>query len=450
MDWTNLLKSTIRLADTYDLARTPGGESVQVGTEDRRKNSNGLWFSLATQLLEYLHVKDLTQPMAYHSIEPFFESLDSSFAAFKIEDVKYLVNLLAKEFELKFHNQDISILKNSTPLIEKKQNGFRCKLSPTGISSVSLSYTAEELLYGDQIALQIKKALTLGDFDNFVQYADKLINSIMHQSHELMNLLEISGRKELREHYKRKGDAYMDTLEKILNITGDIGTQLRDPKTGDHLDEFIASNPDKAHYHQFLFIKLEQVHTNLLGFRKNLSKFLKMFYLLQENVLPTVDFHQLSLSIAREEIPETSQENLMSLYGFWFPSNLIASPAHDIWEKSSIPHKTEHGRPMFNEGKGTLIKSLLQQYVEENVDTIMGSIEEDGYFSLHKAFTDESGLIENLEDLTSIVGLCLTSSEIKKMQKDLVVCVQNSTTKTSEIENLSVRYHDLILTPMGQ
>lgn len=448
MDWINLLKSTIRLADTYDLTKTPGLGNVQVGTEDRRQNTNGLWFSLTTKLLEYLHNRDLAQPMAYHSIEPFFDSLDDSLSEFTIEDVKFIVNLLSKEFELKFHDLDVALLKNSTPLIEKKQYGFRCKLTPTGITSISLSYTAEELLYGDQIALQIEKALSLGDFDNYILYADKLINSIMNQSHELLGLLEISGRQELREHYKTKGDAYLETLENINRITGQIGQQLRDSKTGERLATFIAAHPGKEHYNQFMFLKLEQINTNLLGFRKNLSKFLEIFYSLHENVIPTVNFHRISLAIAQGDIPPESQESLMSLYGFWFPSNFIASPVYDLWEQTIIAQKKTHKRPAYDDSAGSVFLTRLQKFIQENGAAIKKTIEKQGFFSLHQAIKDDIGLCDNIEDVTAIVGVCLTSSEAKKMKKDLVVCVDNKTTHNSEFDDLKVCYHDLILKPI--
>ena len=68
----------------------------------------GLVFTLTTKLLEYLHNRDLAQPMAYHSIEPFFDSLDDSLSEFTIEDVKFIVNLLSKEFELKFNSKSSS------------------------------------------------------------------------------------------------------------------------------------------------------------------------------------------------------------------------------------------------------------------------------------------------------------------------------------------------------
>ncbi|WP_163336015.1 hypothetical protein [Desulfopila sp. IMCC35008] len=448
MDWINLLKSTIRLADTYDLTKTPGLGNIQVGYEDRRQNTNGLWFSLATKLLEYLHTRDLAQPMAYHSIEPFFENLDDSFSEFTIEDVKFMVNLLSKEFELKFHDHNIALLKNSTPLIEKKQYGFRCKLSPTGITSISLSYTAEELLYGDQIALQIEKALSLGDFENYILYADKLINSIMNQSHELIGLLEVSGRQELREHYKTKGDAYLETLENIGRITGQIGQQLRDPKTGDSLYSFITRNPEKQYYEQFLFLKLEQINTNLLGFRKNLSLFLEIFYSLQENIIPTVDFHQISLAIAQGKIPQESQERLLMLYGFWSPSNFLNSPTNDLWEKTILPQKRKTRRPAFDDSAKAEILSRLQKYLQENSAAILKSIEEHGFFSLRHAIEDDTGLCQNIEDVMAIVGMCLTSSESKKLKKDLVVCVNNKIAQDGEFDDLVVHYHDLILKPL--
>jgi hypothetical protein len=448
MNWINLLKSTIRLADTYDLTKTPGLGSIQVGSEDRRQNTNGLWFSLATKLLEYLHNKDLAQPMAYHSIEPFFESLNDSLSEFTIEDVKFMVNLLSKEFELKFHDRDISLLKKSTPLIEKKQYGFRCKLTPTGITSISLSYTAEELLYGDQIALQIEKALILGDFDNYILYADKLINSIMNQSHELISLLEVSGRQELRVHYKNKGDAYLETLENISRITGQIGQQLRDSKTEKSLNTFIANHPGKEYYDQFLFLKLEQVNTNLLGFRKNLSKFLEIFYSLQENIIPTVDFHQISLAIAQGKIPPESQESLLSLYGFWFPSNFLGSPTNDLWEKTIVPQKRTTRRPVFEGSAGSVILSRLQEYIQENSAAIMQSIEKHGFFSLRQAIEGNIGLCESIEDVMTIVGVCVTSSEAKELKRDLIVCVNNKTTQDGEFDELTLHYHDLILKPI--
>jgi hypothetical protein len=270
----------------------------------------------------------------------------------------------------------------------------------------------------------------------------------MNQSHELIGLLEVSGRQELREHYKTKGDAYLETLENISRITGQIGQQLRDPKTGDNLYSFITRNPEKQYYEQFLFLKLEQINTNLLGFRKNLSLFLEIFYSLHENIIPTVDFHQISLAIAQGKIPPENQERLLMLYGFWSPSNFLSSPANDLWEKTILPQKKRTKRPAFDDSVKAEILSRLQKYLQENSAAILKSIEEYGFFSLRHAIEDDTGLCQNIEDVMAIVGMCLTSSESKKLKKDLVVCVNNKIAQDGEFDDLVVHYHDLILKPL--
>lgn len=445
MNFTNLLRSTIRLADTYDLARTPGAIGYSVGSEDRRKSTSGLWFLLATKLLEYLHLQDSNMPMAYHSIELFHDSLSGTLSVFSLDDVKYMVNLLSKEFELKFHDAEIQRMKAGTPLIEKRSSGFSCKLTPNGLTAINLSFAAEELLYGDQIAHQVKKALELGDFERYMEYADKLINTMISQSYEVINLVEISGQNELRDHYNNKSAAYIETLDDITNTAGTIGENLKSKTTEALLDSFIINNPDKQHYEQLLYVKLDQINVALLGFRGNLSRFLETFYSVQDNVAPTVDFHEVSLSILNNKIPVSSHENILSLYGFWGATPAIACPDYDLFETVQLDESKKVVRPTFTRGKTVAVRDKVQEYVDRNLDEISEVIAKQGFFSLSQAIKNKAIECYTIEDFTAIVGFCLTPSESETGLGDLVVSINNKEDVGDTVDGYILSYNDLIL-----
>lgn len=448
MDFTNLLSATIRLADTYDLARTPGLGNTQVGPLDRRKGTDGRWFRLATLLIEYLHRKDLVEPMAYHLIEPFVCELEGALEGFNLDDVRYMVNFLSKEHELKFHESEVSVLKGTTPLIDKKNYGYSCRLAPNGFNTISLALTAEELLYGDQIALQIKKALELGDFDNYLVYADRLINTITNQSLEVVTLLEYTGQESLRKSYHNKSSDYLDTLENIQETATEIRELLNSSKIETKFLEYLSRYPDKDHYEHLLPLKIEIIENSLLAFSKNLSLLVGAFYKHRENPFPTTDFQKTSLAILADQVPDSSIDGIMSLYGLWGATTRHTSPDTDLFEKLPATQTQKVKSPVFNNVETILLKSKLEEYIEQHSDEIASLMKVKGCFSLNDALGEGHAFIEEFSDLTSVIGMCLCTEKIRHAMGGLIVVIDSENIMKRSIDNYEVLFNDLILKPL--
>lgn len=445
MDFTNLLSATIRLSDTYDLGRTPGLGNTQVSIEEKRKNTNGLWFHLATTLIQYLHKKDLAEPMAYHSIEPLVSELIGDLDVFDLDDVRFLVNFLAKESSLKFYDSEVTELKATTPLIDKKTYGYGCRLSPNGFNTISLALTAEELLYGDQIALQIKKALELGDFDNYLIYAERLINTINSQTLEVATLLEQAGQDQLRRRYHNTSKDYLDTLDAIQETSSEIRFLLSAQKLESKMSEFLLINPDKDFYEHLLHIKIDQIQNALVSFRKNLAQLVSAFYKFRDNPIPTTDFHQMSVDILTDAIPDNSIEPTLSIYGAWGASGYNSLPTLDIFEKLPVPQKRVTKVVRFDPHNTVLHRSKIEVYVERHISEIMGAISKNGYFSLADALNKKEIFIENIDDITSLIGVCLCPANMKEHSNGLVVSFDNKCLKTQAIGTAELKFNDIIL-----
>jgi hypothetical protein len=93
MDWPTVVAPVARLIDIHDCGHTPGA-LWNTPPERRPGTESGLWLSIATSLLEYLHEKDLEANEAWIPLRGIFDDLAKQHVISE-QDVLFVASYLA-------------------------------------------------------------------------------------------------------------------------------------------------------------------------------------------------------------------------------------------------------------------------------------------------------------------------------------------------------------------
>ncbi len=441
MDWISLLKSTIRLGHVYELGRTPGSESTSVGEELRLKNATGLFYMATCRLLEYLQKRDMETPMGFHSITPFHDELIKEFPEFSLSDVKFLVNYLSTEIELKFPG-DARAVKAETPLLEKTHAGYRVRLSANGRTVVNLSYNIEELLYAEQSARKLIRAIEISDFKGFEALSEKLVHELFTKSYEIRILMETAGREHLRREYEKNHEFYNETLEKVRLTLQELHDTLRKEKTIQKIEAFMDENETDSYLVYSLNAKLSRINEALLGFQTNLSELLKSLLLHTEEFVSSVNFMGLATRIVQQGISDAKIASILDLNGIWCPTNAVANPT-DIYKPIELPSEaTDEGSLTFDMQEGEVVVTRLNRFLSENKEMIIQRLDKEKQIPLSEIMEDETFVVDDLEELTALVGLFINP---QPLDIPMVITIDAQKLSTFSASQWHVQFNDLVL-----
>lgn len=443
MDWISLLKSTIRLGHVYELGRTPGSESTSVGEELRLKNATGLFYMATCRLLEYLQKRDMETPMGFHSITPFHNELINEFPEFSLSDIKFLVNYLSTEIELKFPDESRAV-KAETPLLEKTHAGYRVRLSANGRTVVNLSYNIEEILYAEQSARKLIRAIEISDFKGFEALSEKLVHELFTKSYEIRILMETAGREHLRREYEKNHEFYNETLEKVRVTIQELHDILRDEKTIQKIEAFMEENQTDSYLVYSLNAKLGRINEALLGFQTNLSELLKSLLLHTEAFVSSVDFMGLAKKIVQRGIVDRKIASILDLNGIWQPTNAVANPT-DIYKPIDLPSKSDSNLSLtFDMQEGEVVVTRLTRFLNENREMILERLEREKQIPLSEIMQDDLFQVDDLEELTALVGLFINP---QPLDIPMVITIDSQKLSTFSSGRWHVKFNDLVLQP---
>lgn len=441
MDWVSLLKSTIRLGHVYELARTPGSDSTAVGDEHRINNATGLFYTVTCRLLEYLQKRDMETPMGFHSITPFHNELVKEFPQFSLSDIKFLVNYLSTEVELKFPGLSAPV-KSETPLLEKTRAGYRVRLSANGRTTINLSYNIEEILYAEQSARKLIRAIEISDFKGFDALSEKLVHELFTKSYEIRILMETAGREQLRREYEKNHELYNETLKKVRITIQELHDTLRQEKTVKKIETFMEENQADAYLVYSLNARLERINEALLGFQTNLSELLKSLLLHTEEFVSSINFMHLASRIIRKGISHSKMESILDLNGIWRPTNSVANPT-DIYKPIDLPSRSSEEMPLtFDMQEGEEVLTRLKRFLIQNREMIVERLDKDKQIPLSQVMVDPLFVDDDLEELTALVGLFINP---QPLNIPMVISIDSRKLSNFNFTGWSVKFNDLVL-----
>ncbi|MCP4344716.1 MAG: hypothetical protein GY795_04220 [Desulfobacterales bacterium] len=412
MNWTNLLSATIRLTDAYDSNREPGSSSTQVGPENRRHNSEGIWFELAVFILEYLQRKDEETPGSFISRVPLHREIQQTdvFKNIQAEDINYIINLLATPCELKFSLQDVKGTFD-TILTEKAREGTGIRLSANGRTTCLLAYGIDDWIYTDIEAYKLTRALELGNFDDFIEKIDKIIKKIRIESHEITKIKEMPALSERKKKLLTDKELYLNTIENTQQIITNAKIMLNtDESVQKRISIWIEKHPDDFTDDIIIKERVDRLLQILESFSRNFSSLIDETQTKSSHVIEPVNFYDAGKYVIKNW-SAFSADTLFNLFlanGFWQASdNQIAIT--DLVRVRKIPLVSQRTRMVIPTGKPEKIKHPVEIFMEKHGLAFRDRIME-GPICLSEIIESEDWNICELTELSSVLGLFIDPS----------------------------------------
>lgn len=412
MNWANLLSSTIRLTDAYDSNRESGSSSTRIGTENRRHNSEGIWFELAVFILEYLQRKDEETPGSFVSRVPLHREVQQTgvFQNIQPEDINYIINLLATPCELKFLLQEVRGTFDTT-LVEKARDGAGIRLSANGRATCLLAYETDDWIYADIDAYKLTRALELGTFDDFIEKIDKIIKKIRIESHEITKIKEMPALSERKNKLLADKEQYLSTIENTQQIITKAKIMLNtDESVQARISDWIERNPDDFIDDIIIKERVDRLLQILESFSRNFSSLIDETQTKSSHVVKPVNFYDAGKYVIRNwsAFSADTFSNLFLTNGFWQPSNSQAGIA-DIIRPRRLPVVCRGSRMVISTGKSENIKHPVEIFLEKNGHRFKERIMK-GPVCLSEIIEASDWNINDLADFSCVLGLFIDPS----------------------------------------
>ena len=203
--WPTFIASSLRLVDLLDSTHEPGKVPV-FNREERKGRDDALWIELGILLLEYLREESDKNSHDFVSILPFVEMAKNRFPVLQEDDVLYVCSVLATPCLVHLPdfmpNGETKLTPTKdTNLIEQLSHGKRLyRLTPAGRIALSLASGVTDLLYVEEDASKVFKALQYGDYLKVVDLCSEIRSRLVESCHDIHRALSRPGYDEIREH----------------------------------------------------------------------------------------------------------------------------------------------------------------------------------------------------------------------------------------------------------
>ncbi len=451
MNWSNLLSATIRLTDVYDSNREFGSSATQIGPENRRHHSEGIWFELAVFILEYLQRKDEENPGTFVSREPLYREIREIdvFQNIQTEDVNYIISLLATPCELKFCLQEVKGTFD-TVLIEKARAGAGIRLSANGRTACLLAYGIDDWIYTDIDVWKLVKALELGKFDDFIKRTDNIIIAIRNKSYEITRIKEMPALSERKKKLLEDKELYLSTIEKTQKIVSDLKIMLETNESlQKRINEWTENHPDDFTDEITIKNRVSRLLQVLESFSRNFSSLIDETQTKRNKLVEPVNFYHAGMYVIRNwsAFSGDTFDNLFLLNGFWLPSNKQITIG-DIIRRRKPPADSGQTRMVIPLTQPENMKQKTDAFLEKHGAAFRDRIMQ-GPVSLTEIINENEWDINDMNQFASILGLFTDPSKLGIREGRIVVAAKErclvekelsfGTVKGTELEMVCLR-----------
>ena len=389
--WIPLITSSLRLVDLVDSAHELGAPP-SFSRETRRGRTDGLWINIGVLLLEYLAQQSMSSSHDYVSIADFCTEILQDYPSLCEDDVYYVCAVLATPCEASLPDPDSgrNIQTKETNLIEQLRHGKkRFRLTASGRLAISLATNITDLLYANEDAAKIVKALQYGDYTKALEACHEMRSQIVGHCHNIRRAITQPGYDDTKKQFFEQQEMYMEVIKNVQSTVRKAKMCLStDPEIEDRLEAWGANHPDR-------FITISHLSNALTGLIKTLHSLGDIFAeFIQEAIerssskIGLVDFAKQSTRLLLHP-PKTEQiQNLWrslgpcaSLFAYASPSDFRGCLRKSIQEKSE-------SRLTFSTEGTEAVRAMPSQIVrllEQHGAAIFKEIKK-GPLSLQKAF----------------------------------------------------------------
>ena len=350
LHWHLLIASTLRLVDLVDSAHEPGGNPL-FNRETRKGRDDSLWIELGILVLEFLREQSAAASHDYVSILPFLEQVEETYPEVKEEDIQYVCSVLSTPClaNLPEFSPDGSIRNmptKQTNLIEQLGHGKRMyRLSAAGQMAISLATGASELLYAEEDAAKILKALQYHDYPKVSELCTEVRSRLVESCHDIRRALSRPGYDETRDHFIEHRENYQKIIQNVQESIRVSRSYLNSQDAEEAVEAWGEKNPQ----HQLSVAYLRQlVRTKSVSF--SLDEFIEEISGQHITKIGMVDFSKMSATMLNSPPSTTDILGIWNVLGpcsstfaYAIPDDFKGCLRTIVQEKSQVRQTFEYG-----------------------------------------------------------------------------------------------------------
>lgn len=410
LHWLPFIASTLRLVDLVDSSHEPGGSPL-FNREIRKGRDDSLWIELGILLLEFLRQQSAAASHDYVSILPFVEDVSKVYPDIKEEDIQYVCSVLSTPClanlpEFLPDGSCRRIQTKQTNLIEKLGHGKRMfRLAAAGQMAISLATGASDLLYAEEDAAKILKALQYHDYLKVHELCTEIRGRLVESCHDIRRALSRPGYDEVRDHFIEHRDSYQKIIKNVQETIRSSRSYLNSPEAEDAVEAWGARNPHHSLSVGYLRQLVVGLNETLEVLGRTFAEFIEEISDQKAVSIGLVDFSKVSTAMIHS--PPSTKDILgiwrvlgpcSSTFAYAIPDDFRGCLRNAIQEKSKVRQVFEQGEAVKPQAVPAFLSLLLEKHGAEIVAEI-----KKGPFSLQQAFS--KGYFLSHEDEQAVFGV---------------------------------------------
>ncbi len=241
-NWKYYVASCLRISDLVESRREPGTAPVFNKTAEGRDDA--LWLTIGISILEYLNEKAEDIGTEYASIMPLVESLLHEFPILNDDDIVYICRVLSLETVFYFSEEDKIFPVGKTALIEQLSSSRHYRLTQTGRIVTEYANSASEMIYSDDDARKILKAIEVGDFGRAIKLCKEIRKQLIMFSHDLRRAQERPGGSVLLEDITRHRGLFERVVKNAHDTVMQGLVRLKESGMSEKVDEWAEEHDE--------------------------------------------------------------------------------------------------------------------------------------------------------------------------------------------------------------
>jgi len=375
-----LLSATMRIADIHDSCHELGVAPSSF-SENRGKNSDGLWLEIAARLLHYLYDEDMYSNEGWVTLTPFIEDTSNIFNINEI-DIQYVINYLSTPTRITTcvlnDKQRRPKSTKNTALIEQPhgQSGSRARLTDIGRRTIVLSQAAQRWLYAHHDAEKILSAIEMHDFASIPQLCLSLSQSIRSFSHQIRRVMERPGIDEIINTFRSDSEQYSETIKKVYQGVVSASRRLADSEIQEAFLLWMDTNKDISIDPHFIHRSFDELMQSVEGLGRVFSKFVEAALDSDRKVIGCVRFDKAAIKLACEPPRDSLERIAFDAIGPWLNTLDFLSPDDFVGCIKRRERKEKIKRVVYDGEVQLTAPAPIYQFLEKYRDEIIKRIQD--------------------------------------------------------------------------
>ena len=380
--WESLLAATARILDVHDSGHEPGSAPVVALREERAGRQDGLWLSIAIDLLKHLAEVEFRTNESWVALDEFIVYAVDHYGVAE-QDVRWVVRYLATPTRLSLRRfssegKQEKYSTKRTSLIERPgmKGADYARLTREGRAAVKLANAASGILYAQYDVQKMVAALRYGDFSEASKLMDAIAQELRDFSQDLNRLLERPVCEKTRKFWKESKEAYFNAVKAFNKHNDEARVLLDSEDCCARFETWREHRKEETVSLDFMREQLRRIASAVVRLNGTLQRTISILLTQTQQSADLVDFRAMALRLAYSPLSEERMELASSALWPVFVEG-IAVCASDL--KGLIPTSTKPSTEkvvslVIHESGEDEALSALRDFLEEHRASIVSRL----------------------------------------------------------------------------